>query len=226
MASNLPCASKLDQAFPSAASRDFLGAWLVPKCAHFRGGSIWKVEIAALRGCPRSQVRRVPTARALLAGHNTNTSPSTHCSSCAPHRLENLLRQFPPYAIWPRTDVRRSPKFDCLIPSFVRPMSHPARKRTRARFGLTVTHTGARGVSHPVSCLADILEVLLRAGFVLSTPGTPELCSSAYTLQVALCAQSAIRNLSNACRSMLDRSVQPYPYTGIDLMYNRTRIPV
>ena len=46
LASNLPCASKLDQAFPSAAStRDFLGAWLVPKCAHFRGGSIWKVEI-------------------------------------------------------------------------------------------------------------------------------------------------------------------------------------
>ena len=48
--SNLPCASKLDQTLPSVASRDFLGAWLVPKCAHFRGGSIWKVEIAALRG--------------------------------------------------------------------------------------------------------------------------------------------------------------------------------
>ena len=79
-------------------------------------------------------------------------------------------------------------------------MSRPARKRTRARFGLTATHTGAHGVSHLVSSLADILEVLLRAGFVPSTPGTPELCSSAYTLQVALCAQSAIRNLSNAYR--------------------------
>ena len=90
-ASNLPCASKLDQAFPSAASRDFLGAWLVPKCAHFRGGSIWQVEIAALRGWTGSHDRRVPTARALLAGYNPNTSPSTHCSSCAPHRLENLL---------------------------------------------------------------------------------------------------------------------------------------
>ena len=201
------CGGKLDQAFPSAASRDFLGAWLVPKCAHFRGGSIWKVETATLRGCPGSQVRRVPTARALLAGYNANTSPSTHCSSCAPHRLENLLRQSAPYAIWPRTDVRRAPKFDCLIPSLLRPMSHPARQRTRARFGLTATHTGARGVSHPVSCLADILEVLLRAGFVLSIPGTPELRSSAYTLQVALCAQSAIRNLSNACRSILDRFV-------------------
>ena len=204
----MPCASKLDQAFPSAASRDFLGAWLVPKCAHFRGGSIWKVEIAALRGSTGSQVRRVLTARALLAGYNTNTSPSTHCSSCAPHRLENLLRQFPPYAIWPRTDVRRSPKFDCLLPSLLRPMSHPARKRTRARFGLTATHTGARGVSHPVSCLADIPEVLLRAGFVLSTPGTPELCPGKYTLQVALCVQSAIWNLSNACRSMMSESVE------------------
>ena len=91
LASNLPCASKLDQAFPSAASRDFLGAWLVPKCAHFRGGSIWQVEIAALRGWARSHDRRVPTTRALLAGYKTNTSPSTHCSSCAPHRLENLL---------------------------------------------------------------------------------------------------------------------------------------
>ena len=130
----MPCASKLDQAFPSVASRDFLGAWLVPKCAHSRGGSIWQVEIAALRGWTGSHDRRVPTARALLAGYNPNTSPSTHCSSY-------------------------------------------------------------------------ILEVLLRAGFVPSTPGTPELCSSAYTLQVALCAQSAIRNLSNACRSIVDGSV-------------------
>ena len=89
-------------------------------------------------------------------------------------------------------------------------MSHLARQRTRARFGLTATLTGARGVSHPVSCLADILEVLLRAGFVLSTPGTPELCSSAYTLQVALCAQSTIRNLSNACRSIVGKSVCYY----------------
>jgi len=87
-------------------------------------------------------------------------------------------------------------------------MSHPARKRTRARFGLTATHTGARGVSHPVSCLADILEVLLRAGFVLSTPGTPELCPTKYTLLVALCVQSAIWNLSNACRSMMSESVR------------------
>ena len=109
--------------------------------------------------------------------------------------------------------MRRSPRFDCLIPSLLRPMSHPPRKRTRARFDLTATHTGARGVSHPVSCLADILEVLLRAGFVLSTPGTPELCSSAYTLQVALCAQSAIRNLSNACRSIMSESVE-IPQTG------------
>ena len=116
--------------------------------------------------------------------------------------------------------MRRSPKFDCLIPSLLRPMSHPARKRTRARFGLTATHTGAHGVSHLVSSLADILEVLLRAGFVPSTPGTPELCSSAYTLQVALCAQSAIRNLSNACRSILDRSVQ---YTA---PFDRIRIRI
>ena len=92
-------------------------------------------------------------------------------------------------------------------------MSHPARKRTRARFGLTATHTGAHGVNHLASSLADILEVLLRAGFVPSTPGTPELCSSAYTLQVALCAQSAIRNLSNACRSIVGKSVDLYRYT-------------
>ena len=108
-------------------------------------------------------------------------------------------------------------------------MSRPARKRTRARFGLTATHTGAHGVSHLVSSLADILEVLLRAGFVPSTPGTPELCSSAYTLQVALCAQSAIRNLSNACRSILDRSVDLYRYTRIRVhvdLYRYTRIRV
>ena len=78
-------------------------------------------------------------------------------------------------------------------------MSRPARKRTRARFGLTATHTGAHGVSHLVSSLADILEVLLRAGFVPSTPGTPELCSSAYTLQVALCAQSICNQESLKC---------------------------
>ena len=87
-------------------------------------------------------------------------------------------------------------------------MSRPARKRTRARFGLTATHTGAHGVSHLVSSLADILEVLLLAGFVLSTPGTPELCPAKYTLQVALCVQPAIWNLSNACRSMMSESVQ------------------
>ena len=81
---------ELDQAFPSAASRDFLGAWLVPKCVEFRGGAIWKVEIAALRGWARSHARCAPAAPASLTGHNTEPSPCTHNTSRATPRLENL----------------------------------------------------------------------------------------------------------------------------------------
>ena len=182
---------ELDQAFPSAASRDFLGAWLVPKCVEFRGGAIWKVEIAALRGWARSHARCAPAAPASLTGHSTEPSPCTHNTSRATPRLGNLSRQFSSYAIWPRTDVLRSPKFDCNIPSSLRPVCFPVRSRTHDQFGLTVAHTGARGINHPASSLADVLEVLLRAGFVASAPGTPELCFSKYTLQCALRAKSA-----------------------------------
>ena len=85
----------------------------------------------------------------------------------------------------------RSPKFDCNIPSSLRLVCFPVRSRTHDQFGLTVAHTGARGINHPASSLADVLEVLLRAGFVASAPGTPELCFSKYTLQCALRAKSA-----------------------------------
>ena len=36
------------------------------------------------------------------------------------------------------------------------------------------------------SCLATVLEVLLRAGFVASMPGTPEFCPRKDTPQVVL----------------------------------------
>jgi hypothetical protein len=87
--------------------------------------------------------------------------------------------------------VLRSPKFDCNIPSSLRLVCFPVRSRTHDQFGLTVAHTGARGINHPASSLADVLEVLLRAGFVASAPGTPELCFSKYTLQCARRAKSA-----------------------------------
>ena len=102
----------------------------------------------------------------------------------------------------------RSPKFDCNIPSSLRPVCFPVRSRTHDQFGLTVAHTGARGINHPASSLADVLEVLLRAGFVASAPGTPELCFSKYTLQCASFARNQPHwNLQKAWRSTLRRTV-------------------
>ena len=83
------------------------------------------------------------------------------------------------------------PNSTATYPLHCAPVCFPVRSRTHDQFGLTVAHTGARGINHPASSLADVLAVLLRAGFVASAPGTPELCFSKYTLQGALRAKSA-----------------------------------
>jgi hypothetical protein len=53
----------------------------------------------------------------------------------------------------------------------------------------TIAH---RCTSSQLACLATVLEVLLRAGFVASMPGTPEFCPRKDTPQVVHCDDGRI----------------------------------
>ena len=48
--------------------------------------------------------------------------------------------------------------------------------RFHARFGFAGSQCGRGGARDQASCLATVLEVLLRAGVVASAPGTLEFC--------------------------------------------------
>ena len=64
--------------------------------------------------------------------------------------------------------------------------------RFHARFGFAGSQCGRGGARDPASCLATVLEVLLRAGFVASMPGTPEFCPRKDTPQVVHCDDGRI----------------------------------
>ena len=61
--------------------------------------------------------------------------------------------------------------------------------RFHARFGFAGSQCGRGGARDQASCLATVLEVLLRAGFVASAPGTPEFCPRKDTLQFVPCGR-------------------------------------
>ena len=60
--------------------------------------------------------------------------------------------------------------------------------RFHARFGFAGGQCGRGGARDQASCLVTVLEVLLRAGFVASPPGTLEFCPRKDTLQFTLWA--------------------------------------
>ena len=55
-----------------------------------------------------------------------------------------------------------------------------------------ISRRGRRAGGTPASCLATVLEVLLRARFVASMPGTPEFCPRKDTPQVVHCDDGRI----------------------------------
>lgn len=91
----------------------------------------------------------------------------------------------------------RLPSVDCLMCSFARPVLHTSDTSSRHAFtpsavSLPVSAAAAVLGTRPAVCLATVLEVLLRAGFVASMPGTPEFCPRKDTPQVVHCDDGRI----------------------------------
>ena len=91
---------------------------------------------------------------------------------------------------WPKCEIlRRSEVAQCGLRAA---QGTPHTSRFHARFGFAGSQCGRGGARDQASCLATVLEVLLRAGFVASMPGTPEFCPRKDTPQVVHCDDGRI----------------------------------
>eukprot|EP01046_Picozoa_sp_COSAG06_P062296 COSAG06_NODE_14000_length_1198_cov_1.921747_1_plen_108_part_10 len=95
------------------------------------------------------------------------------CTHTYSRCVYELYRDAPP--------IDRLRAIDCSMCSAMHPVLHtPDTSVLASRFhpqcGFAASQGGHGGAWDPASCLVTVLEVLLRAGFVASMPGTPEFC--------------------------------------------------